>query len=394
MGNKANRIKHLIWIDPNIDNDENQNYLKSMKESLSNIECFKTTDEGINYIKKIRFESSKIILSGRLYFEFIKKFKENIKNLYLIPKIAVFTGNKKNFLEYNKNNKENMNIINDPFYNIGKINESYKEIKEFLFLQKSNEKFIKKKSIIKKKEYDTPLTFEYIDCLDKLELPLLYQSIINITKIDKIENYNEYLYLNYAKEDNQIEILLNDIYKVPKIPIELLCKYYIRLYTMESNFYKNINYDLRNGAKQNNLSFIKILYEGLKLTVLELASNKELYRVSKISTKEIKNIKEILNNKESNLPGVIVFSKSFLSFSKDIKIAKKFFSEDINNNLSNVLYILEKDDEIDYNSSTHSDIEKISFYNEKEVLFFPFSCFEIKQINEKNEDNKTFYEIK
>ena len=136
-------------------------------------------------------------------------------------------------------------------------------------MQKSNEKFIKKKSIIKKKEYDTPLTFEYIDCLDKLELPLLYQSIINITKIDKIENYNEYLYLNYAKEDNQIEILLNDIYKVPKIPIELLCKYYIRLYTMESNFYKNINYDLRNGAKQNNLSFIKILYEGLKLTVLE-----------------------------------------------------------------------------------------------------------------------------
>ena len=52
--------------------------------------------------------------------------------------------------------------------------------------------------------------------------------------------------------------------------------------------------------------------------------------------------------------------------------------------LSKVLYILEKDDNIDYILSTHSDIEKISFYpNEKEVLFYPFSSFEIKDIKEK-----------
>ena len=73
------------------------------------------------------------------------------------------------------------------------------------------------------------LTFEYIDCIEKLELPLLYQSIINITKIDKIENYNEYLYSKYSKENNLID-LLNDINKLPNIPIELLCKYYIRLH--------------------------------------------------------------------------------------------------------------------------------------------------------------------
>ena len=126
-------LKHLIWIDPNIDNDENQGYVKSMKElRFSNIQCFKTTDEGINYIKTIQFESSKIILSGRLYIEFIEKFKENNKNLFLIPKIAVFTGNKNKFLDNNKDNKENMNIINDPFYNFGKINESIDDRKKFL----------------------------------------------------------------------------------------------------------------------------------------------------------------------------------------------------------------------------------------------------------------------
>ena len=99
MGNNQTQdLKHLIWIDPNIENDENQGYVKSMKElGFSNIQCFKTTDEGINYIKTIQFESSKIILSGRLYIEFIKKFKENIKNLFLIPKFAVFLEIKINF---------------------------------------------------------------------------------------------------------------------------------------------------------------------------------------------------------------------------------------------------------------------------------------------------------
>ena len=250
MGNEINSekqdLKHLIWIDPNIDNDENQGYVKSMKElGFSNIQCFKTTNEGINYIKTIKFESSKIILCGRLYIEFIKKFKENIKNLFLIPKIAVFTGNKYKFLEYNKDHKENMNIINDPFYNFGKINESYDDIKEFLITKKStednepnnlnesNEKQLAIETINNKEKLgdnnDIQLTFEYIDCIEKLELPLLYQSIINITKIDKIENYNEYLYSKYSKENNLI-VLLNDINKLPNTPIELLCKYYIRLH--------------------------------------------------------------------------------------------------------------------------------------------------------------------
>ena len=69
MGNETNYekqdLKHLIWIDPNIENDENQGYIRSMKKlGFSNIQYFKTTEEGINYIKTIQFESSKIILSG------------------------------------------------------------------------------------------------------------------------------------------------------------------------------------------------------------------------------------------------------------------------------------------------------------------------------------------
>ena len=96
------------------------------------------------------------------------------------------------------------------------------------------------------------------------------------------------------------------------------------------------------------------------------------------------------------MPGAIVFSKSFLSFTKDRNIVTKYLNfKNENNNLFKVLYILEKDDNIDYNLSTHGDIENLScFPNEKEVLFFPFSTFEIKDIKEIKIEDEIRYEIK
>ena len=95
------------------------------------------------------------------------------------------------------------------------------------------------------------------------------------------------------------------------------------------------------------------------------------------------------------MPSSIVFSKSFLSFSKDKKVAEQFLKDKNKiENISKVLFILEKDDNIGYNLSTHGDIEKISFFpNEKEVLFFPFSSFEIKNLKEININNEKIYEI-
>jgi len=94
------------------------------------------------------------------------------------------------------------------------------------------------------------------------------------------------------------------------------------------------------------------------------------------------------------LPGALVFSKSFLSFSKERRIAENFLNfGTIDSNLRRVLYILEKHENIDYSLSTHTDIENISIFNsEKEVLFFPFSSFEIKEI--KGDEDENIYEIR
>ena len=46
-------ISNIIWIDHNIDNEENSRYLKELKiYNYFKIKCFKNIDEAINKIKK------------------------------------------------------------------------------------------------------------------------------------------------------------------------------------------------------------------------------------------------------------------------------------------------------------------------------------------------------
>jgi len=98
---------------------------------------------------------------------------------------------------------------------------------------------------------------------------------------------------------------------------------------------------------------------------------------------KIKLISNYLSKGIQGLLGAIIFSKTFLSFSKEKKIAEFFLKSNPSqmNNFPKVLFIIDKDDYIDCSLSTHSDIEQIScFPSEKEVLFFPFSSFEVKEI--------------
>ena len=380
-----NLLNIIIWIDPNIDNSENTKYINELKR-FKNLEMhtFKDISDSLKQIKKIRFEETHIIVSGTLYSEFIEKLEENIRDIYVVHKIIIFTSSKEKFLNFNEDYKEN------SFYSLGGIETSFDRIKSFIF-NPQNRKDI---------EQENSLTFEYIDCKEKLILPLFYKSLIEITSKDNIEKYTEHLYKKYST-NNEVDKLLYPIRNIKDIPIELLSKYYARLYTLESKFYEDINKDLKDNKKDNYynsyyMPYVKILYEGVKLKSLPLASDGVLYRGGKISLEEIIKIKECLKNKLEDLPGAIVFSKSFLSFSKN-KFTAEYYKnkQSKNKNLFKVLYTIEKDDNLGYDLSTHSDIENISRYSkEREVLFLPFSSFEIKDLKETIKNGETEYEIK
>ena len=389
---------NVIWINRDLNSEENRKYFEELNNLISlNIRTFENLDMAIDYLKYIQFQETKIIINGELYPEFVKKFKENIIDMCIAPKIIIFTKNKERFNDNNKNyNKE-------LFYNFGGVVDTFQEVI----------KFIKNENVLIKTD-DAQLTFEYIDKKEKLLLPLFFKTLIDKTSNENINEYTSNLYDDYSEKNKDIKNLLGSIKNITNIPIEILSKYYARLYTAESDFYKKMNKDLGSKDVKNvekHLPFIKTLYEGVKLKSLPLANNNILYRGSKISNEEIEKIKKYIKDKKEGLPSSIVFCKSFLSFSKIKQRAYEFLkigSNKINNinnnnnaqidkniNLSKVLFILEKDDKIEYDLSTHGDIEKISFHPyEKEVLFFPFSSFEIKDIKQKNIRNEDIYEIK
>ena len=282
-----------------------------------------------------------------------------------------------------------MNLIEHKFYNNGGIKTSFNEIKDFI-INKSN-----KNKLLENEEDSKNLIFDYIDFKESLLLPLLYKTLIKITPNDKVASFTQNLNEIYGKKSKDVNLLLNSINNIQDIPYELLSKYYLRKYTdQDSYFYGELN---KENKRDNYLPYIKVLYEGIKSKSLALASNNILYRGSLLAKEEIKKIKNYLNRKIEGLPGAIVFSKTFLSFTKEKKIANSFlnFNKNNNSNLSKVLFEVEKDENINYSLSTHADIEKLSYFpNEKEVLFFPFSSFEIKEVKEIFANNETIYLIK
>lgn len=123
----------------------------------------------------------------------------------IAPKIIVFTYNKAKFIEFNKDYENNDN----RFYSFGGIGIKFDDIKEFL-----NDKINQtvNNNIPENHEHQinspnptnnlnqTQLTFEYINCLEKLVLPLFFKSLIDNASTENMEKYTSSLYNNYSKE--------------------------------------------------------------------------------------------------------------------------------------------------------------------------------------------------
>ena len=408
---------YLILLDSQLFDlfEEVLNY-KSEKESDSKkfekILFHKSEKDSLDFLKKYPFTNLYIIIGDKLYKKFIFQFSQNLKDYALLPKIIIFSKDKEKFI------KENQDInffFNHPFYNSGGIQNSFEKIKSYILNDKIELEEINY-------EEDLCFSFEYIDAIEKLYLPVYFKSLIKLNSSDNYDKFTKYLYEKYSRESALMEELINSILPVSKVPLEILCKFYARAYTIQCNFYKNMNNDLIKGKKENYLTYIKVMYEGIKLEAFKFYNSKlPLYRSNRLKKKEIMKIEEYLRKKKEekknmgDLPSIIIFSKAFLSFSKEkskalefLKKKKKsdndtviptFFilenSENILENSENILENSEYEDKMrlsgskDINSITYIDLdEELSIYpQEKEVLFFPFSCFEIKKIEDGREND-------
>jgi len=126
---------YIIWIDKNADNVENKNYVTKFKKGNFKIDTYKDIDSGLNKIKdkKIYFKDIYVILSGLFYQDFILKFQKNLKDIYVVPKIIIFTSDKELFLEKNSNIKD---IIENKFYNLGGIQAYFEGVYDDFLINK------------------------------------------------------------------------------------------------------------------------------------------------------------------------------------------------------------------------------------------------------------------
>ena len=137
---------NIILVDKNINNSENKSYKEDILKSFKNLHSFRNIEEGLMYLKNIKFSLTYFIISGSLFEDFCFRFKLMQNSLLTVPRIIIFTSNS------TKLKIENNENINDSFYNKGGITTSFSNVNQFL-----NEKIfdvnpllIKKKYILKK----------------------------------------------------------------------------------------------------------------------------------------------------------------------------------------------------------------------------------------------------
>ena len=150
----------------------------------------------------------------------------------------------------------------------------------------------------------------------------------------------------------------------------------------EKSFYKMINDDLRtrNPFKiYRNICLLTFVYELMENE--ELASYKEkkeekkVYRATKLDEKLIGKLR----------PGVKMVNTCFWSTSKDFKLAERLMKNQEWRNSYIICKTNKNNIDIDY--------EKINPFNEKEVLFLPFTEFIVKSISSEKKFGKTIYTI-
>jgi len=280
-----------------------------------------------------------------------------------------------------------------PFPNNNSQNDEISNIKNDELNPFRNENVKPKKIEIEvedKKRYaddSTQYNFEFIEDKVQLILPIYLSFYIKKPVIEQINKFNKYMQIKYSNEKKLVK-LFEQLDKRFNIPNEIISKYWVRAYTAESNFYKDMNKNLRLNKIAKYLPFIHMMYEGIKIKSFNYKPSNKLYRGAYFDQKEISLLEYHTKHKKPDLPGSIIYSKSFLSFSMDKKIAMKF--------KKNVVLIIEEFLEDSIKCSGCAAIKKFSFIKrEEEILVFPFSAFEVKQIKkvEEKEPKKNYYII-
>ena len=379
----------IIWIDVDVDNIENSEYQKQLREMNLDLKPFHTIQEGVNNVKEYKFEKIYIIIRGTMFEDFLRILRNEKKNISCSLNIIVFTSSKHKALVQEICDSD-VDISSGFLFHSKNIFISFKEVKNFF----------EGNSTRNNNEQDEEFIFEKIENYEQLILPIYYQELIEPITSEEIHSFNQFLIKNFEDKKMEIPNLIRQLEEIPEMPNEIICKYWIRAYTLETEFYNTIKKKLQQKKSYFFIPYIKMMYEGIKNKTFQSESNEQLYRGAIISNLEIENLENYLNNNnnqiintnEINFPKSILYFKPFQSFTKNRKVAENFMKsrgKNIPENYSKVMFIVQKNEnKLKDDLCSNAYVKDYSaFPKEDEVLFFPFSNFGIKELKQ-NDDHK------
>ena len=390
--NEKNKLNsetiNYMWIDKDI-NEPSFEFLYFNILFNEKRKCYKfnTVDGGLNKLFDLKYQEITVIISASFFPEFYEKFDQKMNNTndfkeFPFPIVVVFCRNKELFIS-------NL-ILNNNYNNNYLLNKEliFNELDKLIDYINGN-----------KEENCEDLTFDEVKNLKELIIPCFYSYLIQDVTETEIDYYNNNILKNFEDNDkiveDQIKGLISNLKKNKLISKDLICKNWLRIYTIQSSFFPQMNKALRREDESRFLyhPLIKLCYEGVRNKFLHPIFKKKLYRGSLISKKELEKLRKNLENnnkiqKETNqeFPKVIVSCRSFLSFSEKEREAYKFF---INNTTDDktekIMYEIQEieNSKIDENTLSNCSVKDFSNYKtEEEVLLFPLSCFEVIKIKD------------
>ena len=332
--NQLSDKNYLFWIDKNSKNEESQKFLAEIEDNLQYIQiknfqkiCLNNLDDAFFLLMKIKYKLVYIIISGDFYPEYYHRMKRYKNILKCIPISVIYTTDelKKIYLKRLRHNFLTNDIyesINNSYYNYGGITSDFYSCLDFI----SNFYFLIKQKFFAKKEkdieYKINIYFEKVDSEIQLIFLFLFNEIMNEERqiSDNDLQYFKYILINRHEKDKVIN-LINPLLFIKGMPYELMIKYFILAYTEKSSFFKDINASLNNQEGKEYLTFVNILLKGLSNKYLSMSGDDYLYRISKMKKDRINKIIEqfsaLKKHEDKSVPSFIVYSKSFMSFTKD-----------------------------------------------------------------------------
>ena len=407
--------KKIIWIDENIDNEENSYTYQEFTVSLPEYDIIKTKSvkQAFEHIEEnyedFKFKLFYVIVSGTLSESFFNKYVEKSLKLHILCATIIYCSEK------NRQLNEFKPFYLDNFLNPGKVTDSsyfvieyiksvqcsyYLDPNELIDEQKEKDEDEGKKEKVEnnnfeenknKNDLEFAAEFSYIKDLGTMAYPIIISKFINCTLIEKgdIERMQ--------KENIKLFPKLKHLFKPSEekdifIPYHILAKYYLNIYTQNSSFYIDMNRELRERQFDKYKTYIYLMYNALNKGIFKSYCKSNLYRGGTLSNEEYESLKEKLELKQkgeySETNKIFFFSRKFLSFSKEEAVANQFLQTAIFCNYTGVYvrFIVEgtEDDDFFVSNIDINEMKLSHFSEEEEVLFLPLSCFEVISIQDED----------